>query len=321
MSMSINVLKLADELRTEGDAYLYLEQMRWGDRAICPHCGSVRQHYFLTPKNGKARKTRTGAPSERRVWKCADCRKQFSAITGTIMHGSKIPVRTWIFVIFEACSSKNGIAAREIERKYGLASKSAWHMMHRIREAMKREPMAGLLSGRVAADETWYGGKPHNRHGYKPTYRKGEDKSIVLALVNRDTGEARSQVIPDVKSSTLRTALFEQTDRENTHLQTDQHLGYLPVGKAFAQHSSVDHGAKEYVRDGITTNAVEGYFAQLQRSLDGTHHHVSREHLGRYLAEFDFRYSTCKATDTERVQMLVGRVGGRRLTYRQPAAG
>jgi transposase-like protein len=127
MSMAINGLQLADELRTEADAYLYLERMRWGDRPVCPHCGSVREHYFLKPSNGKARKTRTGAPSERRVWKCADCRKQFTALTGTIMHGSKIPIRTWVFVIFEMCSSKNGVAAREIERKYGLTPKSAWN--------------------------------------------------------------------------------------------------------------------------------------------------------------------------------------------------
>jgi hypothetical protein len=126
-------------------------------------------------------------------------------------------------------------------------------------------------------------------------------------------------VIPDVKSGTLRSVLFEQTDQANTHLQTDQHRGYIPVGKAFEQHSSVDHGAREYVRGDVTTNAVEGYFAQLQRSLDGTHHHVSREHLDRYLAEFDWRYTTRKKTDTERMEGLMGKVGGRRLMYRQPA--
>src|SRR5664279_2663609 len=164
MPMSINVIELADRLRTEGDAYLYLEELRWGDRPICPHCGSVRQHYFLKPSNGTARKTRTGAPTERRVWKCADCRKQFTVLTGTIMHGSKIPVRKWLFVIFELVSSKNGVAAREIERKYDLTAKSAWFMLHRIREAMKREPLAGLLSGRVVADETFIGGKAKNMH-------------------------------------------------------------------------------------------------------------------------------------------------------------
>jgi transposase-like protein len=320
---SINVLKLADELRTEGDAYAYLERMRWGDQPVCPHCGSVRKHYFLNPANGKARKTRTGSPSERRVWKCADCRRQFTVLVGTIFHGTKIPVRTWVFVIFEMCSSKNGVAAREIERKYGLTAKSAWFMMHRIREAMKREPIAGLLSGRVVADETHIGGNPKNRHGWDPKRNpsRKSSKTKVLSLVSRETGEVRSQVIPNVKSYTLRSVLFAQTDRTVTHLHTDSGFGYGPLGPAFASHSTVDHRDKEYVRGDVTTNHAENYFSQLKRSLDGTYHHVSVEHLDRYLAEFDFRHSTCKTTDTERVSLLVGQVGGRRLMYREPAEG
>jgi transposase-like protein len=319
--MSINVLQLADELRTEADGYLYLERMRWGDTPICPHCGSVRKHYFLKPANGKARKTRTGAATERRVWKCADCRKQFTVLTGTIFHGTKIPVRTWVFVIFEMCASKNGVAAREIERKYGLTPKTAWFMTQRIREAMKREPMAGLLSGRVIADETYYGGDPRNRHGHKPQrkHRPGTYKTTIMSLVSRETGEVRSQVIPNVKASTLRGVLWAHTDRDTTHLHTDSQLGYVPPGRAFASHQSVDHKSGEYVRDGVTTNHAETYFSQLKRSLDGTHHAVSAEHLHRYLAEFDFRHSTCKISDSERVGMLVSRVGGRRLMYRQPA--
>jgi transposase-like protein len=168
----VSFLALADRLRTEGDAYRVLEEMRWGDRPVCPHCGSVRKHYFLTPANGHARKTRIGSASERRVWKCADCRKQFTVTVGTIFHGSKIPLRVWLLVIFDACSAKNGISAREVERKYGLTAKTAWFLMHRLREAMKREPIAGLLSGRVIVDETWYGGTPKNRHGHKRT-KKG----------------------------------------------------------------------------------------------------------------------------------------------------
>jgi transposase-like protein len=147
-------LQLADKLRTEADAYLFLEQLRWGQRPVCPHCGSVGDHYFLTPANGRSRKTRTGSASERRVWKCRDCRKQFSVLTGTPFHGTKIPIRTWLFVIFDACAAKNGISAREIERHYGLTPRTAWHLMHQLREAMKLEPIAGLLSGRVVADET-----------------------------------------------------------------------------------------------------------------------------------------------------------------------
>jgi transposase-like protein len=319
--MVLSLPKLADKLRTEADAYRFLEDLRWGDRPICPHCGSVRTPYFLTPKDGTTRKTRTGTASERRVWKCADCRKQFSVLTGTIFHGTKIPIRTWIMVVFEMCASKNGVAAREIERKYGLTPKSAWFMLHRIREAMKRDPLAGLLSGRVVADETWIGGKPSNRHGGTKPGRGGQgktDKTPVFALVSRETGEVYSQVVTDVKDHNLRRVLTEQVDVAATHLHTDAALHYRKIADDFASHSTVDHRAGEYVRGDVTTNHAETFFSQLKRSIDGTHHHVSREHLPRYLAEFGFRHSTRKESDTERMARLAGRVSGRRLTYRKP---
>jgi transposase-like protein len=316
--MSLSIPKLADRLRTEADAYKFLEELRWGDEQVCPHCGSIRQHYFLRPSNGASRKTRTGSTSERRVWKCADCRKQFSVLTGTIFHGTKIPIRIWVFVVFEMVSSKNGVAAREIERKYGLTPKAAWFMLHRIREAMKREPLAGLLSGRVVADETWIGGKPSNRHGHNPSeHMQGEhDRVPVMALVSRETGEVRSRVVPNVKAENLWTVLHEHVDPAATHLHTDSSLGYRKIAGEFASHAAVNHNIGEYVRGDVSTNQAETFFSQLKRSVDGTHHHVSREHLHRYLAEFDFRFSTCWQTDTERVGCLIGRVGGRRLTYR-----
>ena len=254
----MGILQLADHLQNEADAYKLLEDMRWGDQPVCPHCGSVGEHYFLNPANGKSRKTRTGAASERRVWKCAEkgCRKQFSVLTGTIFHGTKIPIRVWLLVIFDACSAKNGISAREVERKYGLTPRTAWHMMHRLREAMKREPIAGLLSGRLIADETWYGGKPKNRHGHDPkdhVQRMAEDKVAIMALVSRETGEVRSQVVPNVRGGTLRKAIAEQADLPNTHLHTDALRTYRLIADSFASHSFVNHDAREYVRDGVTT--------------------------------------------------------------------
>jgi transposase-like protein len=214
------------------------------------------------------------------------------------------------------------VSAREIERKYDLTAKTAWFMLHRIREAMKREPMAGLLSGRVVADETWHGGKPKNRHGHDPKQHvqgmRDGDKVPIMSLVSRETGEVRSHVLNDVKPGNLRAVLTEHVDPSATHLHTDTSLAYRSIGKGFAQHSSVNHNIREYVRGDVSTNQAESYFAQLKRSLDGTHHHVSREHLHRYVAEFDFRFSTCKETDTERMQRIVGRVHGRRLSYRKP---
>jgi transposase-like protein len=144
----LSIPALTAMIPTEADAYLLLEKLRWNGRTVCPHCGLIDGSWYIRPLNGVSRKTRTGQQSQRRVWKCGGCRRQFSVLTGTIFQGSKIAVRTWLLVVFEMCAAKNGISAREVERKYDLTAKTAWFMLHRIREAMRRDPLAGLLSGR-----------------------------------------------------------------------------------------------------------------------------------------------------------------------------
>jgi transposase-like protein len=311
---------LMKRIPDEEAAYLLMEDLRWSATGVvCSHCGSLAKHYFLKPRDPQGRMTRTGAFSQRRVWKCKDCRKQFSVTTGTIFHGTKIPLQTWLFVVFEMCASKNGVAAREIERKYDVTAKSAWFMVHRIREAMKREPMAGLLSGTIVADETWIGGTPKNRHASKrQPFAPGQitDKTPVLSLIDTVTGEVRSEIVRDVTADTLAPILLARTDPKSSHLYTDSSVAYRKMGEEFASHETVNHTAGEYVRGPVTTNAAEGYFSQLKRSIDGTHHAVSTVHLGRYLAEFDYRYSTRKMNDSERMRLVMGNTGGKRLTYR-----
>lgn len=238
-------------------------------------------------------------------------------LTGTVMHGTKIPVRTWVFVIFELCSSKNGVAAREIQRKYHLTPKSAWFLLHRIREAMKPGMPLARITGRIVADETWIGGVPANRHGHKgsPPAKWRTEKTPVMALVSRETGEIRTRVIPDTSRKTLRKVLKANTEPRSTFLHTDSAPQYRVISHAFAGHTFGNHVAGEYVRDGAGTNQAENYFSQLKRPIDGTHHHVSREHLDRYLTEFDFRASAHKDSDTIRMETLVGQLAGRRLMY------
>ncbi len=319
----MSIPALANRLGTEADAYAFLEDLRWNGTPACPHCDATDKLYFLKPANGLSRKTRTGMASQRRVWKCGTCRNQFSVLTGTIFHGTKISLRTWLFVIFEMCASKNGVSAREIERKYELTAKSAWFMLHRIREAMKREPLVGMLKGTVVADETFIGGKPRNKHQQgRPARLPGRGPggqahlTPVLSLVSKETGEVRSRIVPKVTGDSLRQAMADQLDPATTTLHTDSSPAYRGIAREFALHEFVDHSRYEYVRGEVTTNHAEGYFSQLKRSLDGTHHHVSVEHLDRYLAEFDYRYSTRTLSDTRRVGRLMGQVGGRRLTYR-----
>jgi transposase-like protein len=278
------VLQLADQLRDEADAYKFLEDMRWGREPVCPHCGADRP-YFLKARDAE-RRTRTGTTSQRRVWKCRACRKQFSVLTGTIFHGTKIPIRTWVFVVFEMASSKNGVAAREIERKYGLTPKSAWFMMHRIREAMKREPMAGLLTGRVVIDETYIGGKPGNRHGHDPKKHDarfgGTDKTPVVALVSRETGEVVTKVIPNVTGANLAAAIAGEVEPERTVIHTDKGMQYPNMRIPFAGHETVDHSKREYVRGDVSTNQAENFFSS-----------SSGQSTGRIITS---ALTTCRAT-------------------------
>jgi len=312
-----SIPSLSQRVTSEAEAYLLLEELRWGGKPeACPHCGEVGRCYYLNPANGVSRATRTGSTSERRVWKCGGCRKQFSVLTGTIFHGTKISVRTWLLVIFEMCASKNGVSAREVERKYELTAKTAWFMLHRIREAMKRDPLAGLLRGTVIADETWIGGNPKNRHGGIGPGTGNTDKQPVMALVDFETREVRSVAVPNVTGATLGSVITVEVDVANSQLWTDEAASYRNLGQPFASHHTVNHKAGEYKRNGAGTNLAEGYFSQLKRSLDGTHHHVSGVHLDRYLANFDFMYSRCRWTDSERMRDLLSAVDGRRLTYK-----
>jgi transposase-like protein len=318
-----SIPKLARDLRTEADAYLLLENLRWGGAPdACPKCGAVGRCYFLNPANGSSRKTRTGSTSERRVWKCGHCKRQFSVLTDTIFHGTKISIRTWLLVIFEFVASKNSVAAWEISRKYEITNESAWHMLHRIREAMKREPVAGLFpAGALVADETWIGGKPSNRHRDDPRElpRKASshDRQAVLALVHKESREVRSMTVANVRGVTLREKILENANPETTWLETDSSTAYTKLGQEMMDHATVDHAAGQYKAEGgISTNLLEGFFSQLKRSIDGTHHHVSVAHLDRYLAQFDFLYTNARDTDSGRMRTLLGQVAGRRLTYK-----
>jgi transposase-like protein len=144
--------RIAERLPTEASAYELLEHLRWRGSPMCPHCGVVGAHAYLRPANGHSRTTNRGRQSERRVWKCRSCKRQFSVITGTVMHGTHVPIRTWILVAFEIASTNRELSDREVERRYGLSSKSAHFLLQRIRDDLSRPSEDSLFARVVAGD-------------------------------------------------------------------------------------------------------------------------------------------------------------------------
>ncbi len=332
MQEELNLATLPKYLVDEHEAWALLERLRWPDgEPVCPHCGTQdAKHYYLKSRSGE-RRTKAGNVTYRRLWKCRDkdCRKQFSVLVGTIFESSKVGASKWLLAMWLVSAGKNGISSLELERHLGVAHQTAWFMLHRLREAMTREPLASLLSGEVQADETYVGGKPKNMSRAKrrerlEAQRDGtapNDKTPVLALVDTATGEVRAKVITDVTAPTLSKALAGHVDRARTTLYTDGLKSYQSIASEFAGHEYVAHDRGEYVRGPITTNSVESWNARLKRSITGTYHNVSREHLGRYVDEFVFRWNTSKMKDHHRMTAIVKGSDGKRLTYRPLSSG
>lgn len=291
----------------------WLEAMLWPDGTVCPHCGVVGASYAL---HGK--KQRAG------LYRCKGCEQQFTVTVGTVMERSHIPLNKWLLALHLMVSSKKGMSAHQMHRMLGLTYKSAWFMMMRIREAM-RDGKLGRLGGEnkvVEADETYIGGKETNKHKSKrqPGMQGGGGKEAAFSIVERD-GRVRSFHVPKVTAKNLKPILEAHMDKAS-YLMTDEASVYPGIAKATATgHGTVNHSIEEYVRGGFWhTNTVEGYFAILKRGIMGTYHHVSQEHLKRYLAEFDFRYNERIAlgiNDDDRMTKAAQGIVGKRVTYRR----
>ena len=294
------------EFHDEAAALAYVEARLWPQGPVCPHCGVVDQ---ATKMAGKS--TRLG------TYKCRPCRKQFTVKVGTIFEASHVKMNLWLQAIYLMTSSKKGISSHQLHRTLEVTLKTAWFMSHRIREAMREGALApfGAGGGIVEADETFIGNDPTRKK--KLNARGGHHKHKVLALIDRDTGRARSMVIENVNAKEIGPILRENIDKE-ARLVTDEASHYLPLGKDFADHASVNHGKGEYGRGEIHTNTAEGYFSVFKRGMKGVYQHCGKRHLHRYVAEFEFRYNHRAAqgvNDGARADRALLGIVGKRLTY------
>lgn len=322
----MNLTEIAKHFSSEESARDFLEAQRWPKGAICPHCGVEGESYRLKPKPDSKKGTHVRAG----VWKCGACRKQFTVKVGTIFEDSHIPLNTWLMAIHLLCASKKGISAHQLHRMLGVTYKSAWFMAHRIRYAMTQEPLSSKLKGVIEVDDTWIGGKvsvgPYyvkTKPGERPKDRVSatSNKQVVVSILQRG-GRVQSRHVERVTSENLKP-MIDQMVAEDAILMTDSST-VLRSTKRDRKHYTVNHRGKEYVRRErglcITTNAVEGYFGNLKRGINGVYHHVGKGHLHRYLTEFDFRYNSRKLKDGERSLLAIKGVDGKRLMLRDSSA-
>lgn len=325
--MAASILSHA-HFHSEEAAYAYIEARLWPHGPTCPHCGAVDRIYALEGVRGKPSKTEPEGKLRYGLKKCGHCREQFTVTIGTVMESSHVPMRVWLQAIYLMNASKKGISTRQLQRTFQCSMRTAWHLGHRVREAMAldivgpTEPMGG--AGKIVeADETYIGGREKNKHKWKRNKGNigGTGKQIVFSLIERG-GKVRSQHIADVTGSNLLNILSRHVDAKSS-LMSDDAGQYRHMGKHFARHEAVNHGADEYVRGDAHTNTAEGYFSILKRGLNGIYHSVSEQHLVRYLAEFDFRYNhrdKLGVNDVERADKALLGVKGKRLTYRRTRA-
>ena len=280
----------------------YLEKLRWANGRVCPHCGNL-ESYILKPRTNSKQPVRKG------VYKCNNCRKQFTVTVGTLFEGSHIPLDKWLIAVSLMCSSKKGISTHQLHRLLGITYKSAWFMTHRIRYAMSQPKLKEKLNGVVEVDETYIGGRAKGKRG-----RGALNKKIVVALVQRN-GIIKSEPMIRLTSQNLKSFITENVDNKSV-IMTDDFKSYKGLDKQFQKHFVINHSRKEYVKGNVHTNTVEGYFSLLKRGINGVFHHVSNKHLHRYLNEFDFRYNMRKQNDINLTNTLLGGLEGKRLFYR-----
>ena len=298
----------------ENAARRHLEAVRWSDGVICPLCGAKED---ARPVDGES----MGAG----WFYCPACKSKFTVRTGTVWERSHIPLHKWLLASRLMASSKKGISAHQLHRTLNITYKSAWFLAHRIREAMKDDSGAPLGGpGKVLeADETLYGkGEIEVTEQKKVRRRPGTaGMQKVMTLVERG-GPARSIVADHLTAKDVQDFLKKNASGAS-ELNTDESNLYPKAGERFFDHRTVNHGKGEYARnkgDGlVTTNSAEGYFSIFKRGMVGVYQYCGEQHLHRYVAEFDFRYSNrikLGVDDAERTTRTLRGAEGKRLTYR-----
>ena len=287
----------------EASCIEWFEQARWNGTPTCPHCGS--QTDISRPK------------SKPDYYWCKACRKQFNVKTNTPLHATKRPLQDWIYGIYSVLTGRKGISALRLSKELGVQYRTAWHMLHRIREACSGGTF--ILDNIVEADETYIGGREHNKHDSKKLKagRGTVGKTPVVGARERG-GPVVAKPVESTDAATL-VPFIEANVLDGATVYTDEARAYTPLANIINQftHETVSHGRGEYVRGDVHTNGIESVWAVLKRSIHGTWHHVSPKHLGRYVNEATFRLNqgNCKVDTIERIESFAKGIHNKCLSY------
>ena len=278
---------------------------RWPDGPICPHCSSM---------------CITEVASRRpQPYRCKDCRKHFSVKSYSVMHDSKLGYQTWLLAIFLVVANPKGRSSVQLAADLGVCQKSAWHLGHRIREALRDGGMFGF-SGPVEIDETFIGGKAKNMHAKVRARRihgrGATDKMPVVGVKDRATDRVAARPTEDVSRATL-TGVVAETTRPGADVFTDSNRDYDPLTRMGYRHARVMHSVGEYVCGEVSTNGIENYWSHLKRTYIGTYHYWSDDHLHRYVTEHSFRYHRRDRMVLDRMGEAAQAMDGRSLTWRE----
>lgn len=273
MTKQISVLEFFKQFPDDETCLEHLMTVRYGKELQCPKC--EKQSKFHRIKS-------------RPVFGCQYCGHQISPMAGTPFARSSTPLQKWFYAIYLFTTSRHGVPAKELQRQLSITYKTAWRMGHEIRKYMGKVDGDDGLSGHVEIDETYIGGTQKGRYG-KPN-PKTSNKTIVMGMLQRG-GKIMTKVIPAAKKKNLVPFILQNVEKGST-INTDTLSSYWYLYKQGYTHRMLDHSQNEWVREGKHhTNSIESYWARLKNSIRGTHVHVSKKHMDKYLAEFEYRYN------------------------------